>query len=390
MRGDADGLQDLKSIHGRIACERDAHAGVIDHADINGVAGIAAERDLPFPGCRLGNLGEQETGGFQNVPVNTVVLPIRPGDAQTCGIDGGTVMLDDDVDLLRSEGRDRKGGFHLAMLRKVDPVRAAVLGPVDDRIETPESRRQIPGGGDCLHLAQGAVGEEAELLLSVSGHVVYVQENSVDHDAVCLCRLQRLPGGLFGLLAQNGGAAAGGEIGHAVGEQQDRAGQSVLLPHAVKLLRRPQHGRADVGVVAGAERLDRLHEDLLVLHAVDGLQARIIADRLVKGDHADIVALFGQKSEKEPHGVIAQPVGVGPDPVHVAKAPALIHDQNDIIAVGKGDVFLRIGCDRTQTHECKQKDRSEKGRKQFLHFFHGALSLLLQPAGPHVVTAETS
>ena len=373
MGCDVHGLEDIKGVRVRIQGKGDAHGGVVDHAHVDAVAGIAAEDSLPFPGRGLRDLDQQKTGRLQNMSVQAVVPPVRSGDAQACRIDGGAVMLDDDVDLLRPEGRDREAGLRLAPVRELNAVGAVVLGPVDDGIEAPEGRRQIPGAGDGLQLAQGGFGEETQLLLPVLGHVIHVQQDAVDRDAVFLCHLQRLLGGVSGLRAQNGGVAAGAEVRHTVREQQDRAGEAVFLPHTAQRLRRPQHGRADGGVVAGAERLHRLHEGLLVLHAVDGLQAGIIADRLVKGDHADVVASLGQKSEEEPHGVIAQAVGIGPDAVRVTKTPALIHDQHHIIAVGKGVVLLRLGGDGTHAQEGYQKDGSEKGRKQFLHSFHGAL-----------------
>ena len=180
-----------------------------------------------------------------------------------------------------------------------------------------------------------------DLIRAVFGPAVDIEKDAVDRDPLILRDLQRFCRRSPGPLHQIVFGTARRKVRHPVREQQDRAGQIVFRAHIAQYFRRPKNRRADIGVVARPEDL-RLADQLpLVLHAVDGPHAGIVADRIVKCDDADMVSGLCQQPEEELHRVITQALRVRSDPMLIAEAAALVHDQHDIVAVGDGTVLIR-------------------------------------------------
>ena len=301
---------------------------------------------------------------------HAVVLTVRRGDTDVLRPDRAAVTFNNNVDFLSPKAGNRESGVDLSLRGKRDPVRAVILGAVDDRVKARKGRCQILGTGDGFKLTSRAVCKEAQLLFAVDGSPLDVQQDAVDRDALPLRDIQRFLSGGGGALRQNLNRLVGGKVGHAVREQKDRARKPVFLAHAREHFRSPEHGGADVGIVTGAKGLHSLDKGFFIGHAVDGLKAGIIAHRLVKGNQPHMVALLGQKTEKESERVETQTIRVRSHAVDVAKTSAFVHDQYHIIAVCQGEVLLCVSRPRPAAHQGEGKDKSKKGRKDFLDSFH--------------------
>ena len=185
-----------------IAAEGNVHGCVVDHADVDRIPGGASQRDPPLTGHRLGDLDKLETRGFQHMRIDGVIAAVRRGDPDALKPAESVSVLNDDIDLLCTESRNREDGFRLTLIGKDHLIRVVILRFVDDRIETREGRGQIFRAGDGLNLPSCTVGVKADLILPVLGPPVDIQEDAVNRDALFLRNLQRFLRGGFGPVVQ--------------------------------------------------------------------------------------------------------------------------------------------------------------------------------------------
>ena len=230
--------------------KREAHGGVVDHRDVNPVLGCPLQMDVPDTRMRMGDLHESVTGTVEIMACNVEERFVGAKNrhlhalsaalsAQVVAVLGAQMLtLDHDVDLLHAEARHEKAVFRLALFGEGDALRPGIAGVVDDRVKAPEGRRQILRAAHLFKRAVRPVGIELKLDPAVLGNAVHVQEDAVDGDALRLRGLQRLirnrPGPQL-----SAGNVIRREIRHAVGKQEDHAGQAVFLAHARQKLRRP-------------------------------------------------------------------------------------------------------------------------------------------------------
>ena len=134
--------------------------------------------------------------------IDGVITAVRRSDPDALKPAESVLMLNDDIDLLCTESRNREDGFRLTLIGKDHLICVVILRFVDDRIETCEGRGQIFRAGDGLNLPSRAVGVKADLILAILGPSVDIQEDAVNRDALFPRNLQRFLRGGFGPVIQ--------------------------------------------------------------------------------------------------------------------------------------------------------------------------------------------